>query len=141
MSEEAQESDRHQARGRHDPGQPTEEERRKHNITHLPYRSWCAECVAGRGTAHAHVSQDVLEDGSLPIVGLDYHFMGTEGEEGTVPMMCIKCSHTKVLFDFVVPEKGAHPYVVKKVLNAIQWLGYKRLIVKTDPRASHSCVG
>ena len=29
--------------------QPSEEERRTHNLTHLPYRSWCEHCVKGRG--------------------------------------------------------------------------------------------
>ena len=32
-----------------DPGEPSEEERREHNLTHLPYRSWCKHCVGGRG--------------------------------------------------------------------------------------------
>ena len=32
-----------------DPRQPTDEERRTHNLTHLPYRSWCERCVKGRG--------------------------------------------------------------------------------------------
>ena len=29
-----------------DPGQPTERERRQHELTHLPFRPWCADCVA-----------------------------------------------------------------------------------------------
>ena len=32
-----------------DPRQPTDEERRTHNLTHLPYHSWCEHCVKGRG--------------------------------------------------------------------------------------------
>ena len=35
-----------------DPRQPSEEERRTHNLTHLPYRSWCEHCVKGRGRDH-----------------------------------------------------------------------------------------
>ena len=41
------------------PGQPTKEERRKHNCTHIPYRAWCDHCVRGRGrnrAAHIAVS-------------------------------------------------------------------------------------
>eukprot|EP00973_Karenia_brevis_P087834 12183864-Karenia_brevis.AAC.1 len=30
------------------PEEPTREERRKHEIDHLPYASWCRSCVAGR---------------------------------------------------------------------------------------------
>ena len=32
-----------------DPRQPSEEERRARNLTHLPYRNWCEHCVRGRG--------------------------------------------------------------------------------------------
>ena len=28
---------------------PSEEEQRKHRITHLPFRSWCRHCVDGGG--------------------------------------------------------------------------------------------
>jgi len=38
-----------------DPRQPSEEERREHCLTHLPYRNWCQHCVrmqACSGCAH-----------------------------------------------------------------------------------------
>ena len=31
-----------------DPGQPTQQQRREHECTHVPYRSWCHHCVRGR---------------------------------------------------------------------------------------------
>ena len=31
-----------------DPGTPTQKEMEEHNITHLPFRSWCPHCIAGR---------------------------------------------------------------------------------------------
>ena len=30
------------------PIQPTDEERREHEISHIPYRSWCGDCVRGK---------------------------------------------------------------------------------------------
>ena len=35
------------------PSQPSKEERRRHNCTHIPYRSWCDHCVRGRGRKRA----------------------------------------------------------------------------------------
>ena len=32
-----------------DPKEPSEEERKDHALTHLPFRSWCRHCVRGRG--------------------------------------------------------------------------------------------
>ena len=37
-----------------DTGQPSEEEWRNHNLTHLPYRNWCEHCVKGRGRQADH---------------------------------------------------------------------------------------
>ena len=36
------------------PSAPTAAERAAHASTHLPYRSWCDECVAGRRDNPAH---------------------------------------------------------------------------------------
>ena len=37
-------------------------EREEHELTHLPYRSWCAHCVRGRGRnmPHKHLSGNVI---------------------------------------------------------------------------------
>ena len=36
------------------PLNPTDEERRRHNVNHCPYRSWCSICVEGRGKEDPH---------------------------------------------------------------------------------------
>ena len=36
-----------------DPRDPSKEERAQHEMTHLPYRSWCRHCVRGRGKTDA----------------------------------------------------------------------------------------
>ena len=40
-----------------EPIQPTEAERRLHEPTHLPFRSWCTHCVNGRMDKLPHVSE------------------------------------------------------------------------------------
>ena len=32
-----------------DPREPSKEERLEHEMTHLPFRSWCRHCIRGRG--------------------------------------------------------------------------------------------
>ena len=34
---------------KHDPRQPCEQERIEHEMTHLPFRSWCRHCIKRRG--------------------------------------------------------------------------------------------
>ncbi len=37
-----------------DPKEPSKEEKLEHEMTHLPYRSWCRHCVRGRGKQMPH---------------------------------------------------------------------------------------
>ena len=37
---------------------PSSEEVEVHNLSHVPYRSWCPHCVKGKGVASKHVKQD-----------------------------------------------------------------------------------
>ncbi len=59
-----------------DPAAPTEDEREEHELSHLPLRSWCRHCVAGKGReapcAKAH------EMPNIPEVHMDFMFMGEE---------------------------------------------------------------
>ena len=55
------------------PKGPTKEVRRKHNLTHFPFRSWCPACVAGRGRDHRHLRR-APEDREFPEISFDYAF-------------------------------------------------------------------
>ena len=37
-----------------DPKLPSPEEVKEHEMTHLPYRSWCVHCVRGKGKSMDH---------------------------------------------------------------------------------------
>ena len=53
------------------PSQPSLEERRRHEVTHLPFRSWCRHCMLGRCKALPHTTQQ-HEDESVATVSMDY---------------------------------------------------------------------
>lgn len=132
VEEGAQEVDRRVGKVRKDPGSPSAEEVRKHSATHLPYRSWCKHCVNGRGITHPHLAHKHNIEEEIPTVGIDYHYMGKEGEEGTIPMLAIKDAHSKVVYDMVVTEKGVNSYMVNRVVQSLDLLGHKRIILKSD---------
>ena len=58
------------------PKLPSTEEVEEHNRTHIPYRSWCQWCVAGRGRGDQHRSSP---ESSIPIVGVDYFYITSNG--------------------------------------------------------------
>jgi len=54
-----------------DPGLPTEKELEDHKVDHLPYRSWCRECIESKAPAAAH-KRDVSKKRRIPVVAFDY---------------------------------------------------------------------
>jgi len=65
------------------PDEPTNEEIRLHEVTHVPYRSWCPCCVAGRGRADPHL-KTTFEDKAVAGVHVNYWFLRDEhGGEST----------------------------------------------------------
>ena len=52
---------------------PSKSEIEEHEKLHLPFRSWCKDCVKGRGVASPH-SRILSEDPSAPQVVMDYCF-------------------------------------------------------------------
>ena len=60
------------------PDEPTAEERRKHNITHCPYRSWCRACVLGRGKDRYHRRIDCRSN-TVSRIAMDYMFFTSYG--------------------------------------------------------------
>ena len=49
-----------------------------HLPSHEPYRTWCPECVAGRGFS-SQQSIKVKDDSAVPVVGLDYGYLASRG--------------------------------------------------------------
>ena len=116
-----------------DPREPSEEERKEHEMTHLPYRSWCKHCVGGRGKDAPHKRQDA--QGELHEMHLDYGFVGEEGEAGkTVTMLVARERKTRMTMATAVPTKSTGKFVVERVWAFMREMGIEHLdvIVKSD---------
>ena len=93
------------------PKQPTQQEILEHNVTHLPYRSWCPICVQARGKQNSHPQQH----SKLPITQLDFGYIkgfddsdvhpiliATNIESGMI--MAIQPTDKRALFDYAVTQ-------------------------------------
>ena len=75
-----------------DPGQPTMRERKLHNLTHMPFRAWCKNCVQGRGRDIYHGR--CKEKSRVPRICMDFMFLTERGitvdkSEATKATECI----------------------------------------------------
>ena len=76
-----------------DPQQPTEQDIKEHNVTHLPQRSWCPVCVKARGREDMH--RKVLDKGDKPTVSMDYKAFGeSEHDDDKIQMVVVKDEST-----------------------------------------------
>lgn len=96
------------------PTAPTEAERQLHNLTHLPYRTWCNHCFKGKGKEQHHLK---LASRS-PTVQLDYHFLAQPKRqlgpneapnESNTTYLTVLCAHDSASglgLEVVVERKG-----------------------------------
>ena len=66
------------------PHEPSEFEKQKHYLTHIPFQPWCTSCVKGKARAEPHKQTErIIEDSELPVIQSDYlmlkHTAGTSG--------------------------------------------------------------
>ena len=66
-------------KGEKQPQEPTEEERRKHELTQLPKADWCTSCQATRSREDNFEVSEKTNEASL--VTMDFKFTGTRDEE------------------------------------------------------------
>ena len=89
--------------------EPSERVRKAHNKTHIPFRPWCASCVAGRmPTVHHHPDPKAFETmGTVPEVHLDYCFFRKEKGTPSIPTLILKDRGSRALAAHVIPNRGA----------------------------------
>ena len=124
-----------------DPKMPSQADVEQHNLTHLPYRSWCNHCIRWRGEATPH-RRAVRDEEGVAEVHMDYCFIGTRTEE-TQPVLVVRERDSRMMLSFLVREKGASdPYVIKRVLAFLTEIGHvgNKLIIKTDQESSIKAV-
>jgi hypothetical protein len=140
-AEEGEEADEHpaeearRAKKARDPGAPTRAEVEAHEATHLPFRIWCKECVAGRRDNPAHLRVP-REPGGVPEVGFDYAFVRKDDEADTVTLLVMKDRDSRAVRVWVVPVKGVGAdmaHAVQRAVEGVHDLGHRgAVVVKTD---------
>ena len=104
--------------------QPSERERRLHEITHLPFRKWCPFCISGKSRAdYKHpVGAEEVQQREHPVVQLDVMF----GPSGNSVLLLID---TWTRFVFTAPMKTKSAKTVADAISEfLGVLGYFRKV-------------
>ncbi len=121
------------ARPARDPGAPTQAERDAHASTHLPFRSWCVECVQGRKDAPPHF-RTKRAAGEVPEVSFDYAFMRRDDETPLATLLVMRDRDSKCIRAWALEHKGVDmDETVKRAVAGVHDLGYRgRVLIRTD---------
>ena len=120
----------------------TAAERSAHQLTHLPFQQWCELCVAGKAKEDHHrrrVVADEVQSERLPIIQMDYMFLGRHGEdvEAESALMTILVAvdlETGYPFTMQVPRKGLEQgkYALENLELFLNKLGDDKCILQHD---------
>ena len=104
------------------PKEPSIEERRAHELTHLPARSWCETCVKSFGLEDPHRRRRGGRD--KPELQVDCTFMGRQ------ELICaLHAIDTEFLARTVIrADKGPIDFVIHGILEFLGEIGRKRMI-------------
>ena len=102
--------------------QPTERERRLHEITHLPFRQWCPFCVSGKSRAdYKHpVEAEEIQQREFPVIQLDIMF-----SPGGNSVLLLIDTWTRYVFTTAMKTKSAKT-VATAISEFLGILGYFR---------------
>ena len=118
----------------HDPQSPSKAEWLSHQATHLPFRSWCPECVAGRSDNPGHRKR-AAEERTVPEISIDYAFIRREAETDTATILVVKDRASRAVQATVLRMKGASlEEAGEKATEAVANFGHTagKLMVKCD---------
>ena len=112
--------------------EPTAEEMERHRRTHIPYRVWCRWCLMAKAKDRAHHKVVRTKDG-VPLLCMDFFFIGEGVGNPTVPAVSLKDSKSKALFAHVIPGRGIeYDWPAKQLSANIKGLGYRRVVLRCD---------
>ena len=122
----------HAPRSPHVPKEPTPQERAEHELTHLPFRSWCKTCVMSK-SRQDHSKKLRLKQ---PVLQCDYSFFTDPKVEGSVTILNVCDVMSGLALACVVPNKGRSVYAEGELRRFILETGRTFGVLQADPEAS-----
>ena len=118
--------------------EPTDEERRLHELTHLPFKNWCLFCQEHKSRSDAHKASDVSQHG-VPTISFDFSFTGREeGGKDKLVALVVRDSFSGWREAIPVARKGgatSRSYLASEVTRLLNMLGHGTVKLRCDPES------
>ena len=118
--------------GMPEPYVPTSAQVAQHNLTHLPYRSWCKWCVMARRPNSQHRSKHPSFQRNTPLLVADYCQIRDSREEDLATVLVARLYPAKAILGVVCDNKGVDEMVIARLASFIKDSGYSKIVYKSD---------
>ena len=114
---------------------PSQADVDEHNLTHLPYRSWCPWCVAARkpNTPHSTLPSFSRE---IPLLVADYCFLRDKVDQDLLTVLVARLYPSRAVVAIPCDAKGVDEYAVSRLAAFLNKCGVERLVYMSDKESS-----
>ena len=114
------------------PHEPSEFEKQKHNLTHIPFQPWCTSCVKDEAQSEPHKrTERITEDSELLVIQCDV--AGTGG----LKVLSMYVRTFGYVMSTVVEVKGpTDTFATMWAVKMLNFLGHSDIILQCDPEPS-----
>ena len=120
------------------PREPSESEKMKHELTHIPFQPWCTSCVKGKAQAEPHKrTERIIEDSELPVVQCDYLVLKDVAATSGLKVLSMYVRTFGYGMSTVVDKKGAtDAFATVWAVKMLNCFGLSDVILQFDPEPS-----
>ena len=122
------------------PHEPSDFERQKHNLTHIPFQPWCTSCVKGKAQAEQDKrTERIIEDSEQPVTQRDYLMLKDIAGTGGLKVLSMYVRTFRYGMSTVVETKGpTDMFPTMCAVKMLNFLGLSDIILQCDPEPSVS---
>ena len=117
------------------PCEPSESEKMKHDLTHIPFKPRYTSCVKGKAQSEPHKRiERIIEDSELPIVQCDNLVLKDAAASDGLKVLSMYVKSFGYGTSTVVDTKGAtDTFAVTWGVKMLNFLGLSDIILQCDP--------
>ena len=120
------------------PHEPSEFEKLKHHLTHIPFQPRCTSCVKGKAQAEPHKrTERIIEDSEFPVIQCNFLMLKDVAGTGGLKVLSMYVSTFGYGMSTVVENKGpTDTFATVWAVKMLNFLGLSDIILQCDPEPS-----
>ena len=120
------------------PVEPSEIERREHNLVHIPFKPWCQLCIANKSRQDKHHNEP-HDTSAFSLISFDFGFSSrVTGDADKLTILCVHDRATKLIHSIPAEQKGgkSFQYLLGELCRFIMWTGHQTISLRSDNEPS-----